>query len=141
MDGQIEQKYDHTADSLIFAKIDKQSLKYEVKSETGTSVVNVERPPVLIGGNCKRIENWKNMDQSKLYKLSDGQLNVNYAVSFWVNKDGSLSDFRMVKSVNEAYDTYILEYYKDSYDWVPGLYNGEAISCKVIMSNGYIVKM
>ena len=81
------------------------------------------------------------MDHSKLSTLSNNSQDISYALSFWIKPDGTTYDYKMVKSVNAEYDNYIIEYYKANYKWIPGVLNGNNVECKVVVSDGYIVKM
>jgi len=141
MKGVLEQQYDHTNDSLIFPLKFNDNYVYTIKSDSGIIEHRLERPPMLVGGERTRIENRKNMDDGKLYQLSNGQTNISYVISFWIKPNGETYGYEMVKGVNKEYDRYIIEYYKDNYKWIPGKLNGSNVECKVTVSEGYIVKM
>ena len=139
--GKLEQQYDYSNDSIIFPLRIDDNYAYTIKSDTGIIKSKLDRAPMLVGGNTIRIENWKNMDNSKLYRLSNEQEDVSYSLSFWIKPNGETYGYKMVKSVNDKYDNYIIEYYKENYKWIPGQLNGENIECKITVSEGYIVKM
>lgn len=139
--GKLEQKYDYDNDSLIFSSNINDNHAYTIKTDTGIVRQKLERPPMLVGGDRTRIENRKNMDDGKLHQLSDGQENVTYVLSFWIKPNGETYGYEMVKGVNKEYDTYIIEYYKANYKWIPGKLNETNVECKLTVSEGYIVKM
>src|SRR5690606_2591484 len=120
-------QYDHTKDSLIFPSNIFDNYVYTIKTDTGIIEHKLDRPPMLVGGDRKRIENRKNMDDGKLYQLSNGQENVSYALSFWIRPNGETYGYEMIKGVNKEYDSYIIEYYKANYKWLPGKLNGRNI--------------
>lgn len=139
--GKLEQQYDHTNDSLIFPSNINDNYVYTVKTDTGIIECALERSPMLVGANRARIEKRKSMDDAKLYQLSNGQENVTYVLSFWLRPNGETYGYEMVNGVNKEYDSYIIEYYKENYKWIPGKLNGSNVECKVTVSEGYIVKM
>lgn len=140
-DGEIEQRYDHTRDSLVYHSKDADKKNFLIKESGGEIVRELDRSPLLVGGNIVMKENWKKMDHNKLHSFSGDQKDISYTISFWIKSNGETFGYEIIKGVNANFDNYIIEYYKTNYKWIPGLLNGQNIECKIIISDGYVVKM
>ena len=139
--GDIEQKYDHTNDSLVYHSPNYDKKKYLIRENNEEKIKELDTSPMLIGGDISRSENWQKMDHQKLSSLSNDSKDVSYSFSFWIKPNGETHDYKMINSVNTEFDSYIIEFYKENYHWVAGTISDKNVECKVIISDGYIVKM
>ncbi len=130
--GEIEQKYDHTLDSLIYRAQDKQKRTLLVKQGSNQVVKLLDLFPVLVGGNVEETENWYKIDQNKLQPLADGK-NQTYTLTFWIKSNGEAYGYEMVKGVNSDYDNYVIEFYKNNCKWIPGVINGKNVECQYVV--------
>lgn len=139
--GEIEQKFDHTTNSIIYYSKNYENKKWIIKENNEVQNKIIEVLPMLIGGNVTSSENWQKMDFGLMSKLSNNDQDVSYGLSFWIKPNGETYAYEMIKSINENFDKYIIEFYKANYKWIPGKINGQNIECKMIINNGYVVKM
>lgn len=130
--GEIEQKYDHTLDSLIYRAEDKEKRTLLVKQGDNEVVKILDLFPVLIGGEVEKTENWHKIDQNKLIQLANGK-NQTYTMTFWIKSNGETYGYEMAKGVNSAYDNYLIEFYKNNCRWIPGVINGKNVECKYVV--------
>ena len=54
-------------------------------------------------------------------------------VSFVVERDGSLSSFKVLRSVEEHFDKEAIRVVKSMPKWKPGRQNGKVVRCKYIV--------
>lgn len=132
--GELEQVFNYSKDSLIYGSKSSEEKNYLIKTDSGLFKVKLDKPPMLIGGNNTRIENFKNMNIYQLDSLSEGNANISYTLSFWVKTSGETYNYEMINSINEEFSKYIIEYYKNNYKWIPGVLKGQNIECKVMIN-------
>jgi hypothetical protein len=130
-DGILEQKYDHTNDSLIYYKNqEKEELVYWVEINGIKDSVMIERPPMLIGKSSAEIDNKKHyFDYEKFMDIYENG-NTEIEFCFWIETDGSTSDYKIIKSINSGFDQYMIDLYKEKYKWIPAQYKGTLVKCK-----------
>lgn len=84
----------------------------------------VEIQPTYPGGIAKFFEYLKsNFKVSQEYKDISGKI----ILSFVVDRDGSLTDIKVVRGINTAVDNELLMFIKASPKWIPGEQHGEKV--------------
>ena len=105
------------------------TLKEKNDNGKGEVFINVEEQPQFPGGAPKLLEYLsQNIRYPKEAMEADKQGRV--IVSFVVRKDGSISDARVVKSVDEALDAEALRVINAMPNWTPGKQSGKAVNVK-----------
>lgn len=91
--------------------------------------VEAETMPEFPGGQTAFIEYL-----SKNVKYPESEINsgvdARVVVSFYVNKDGSISDAKVMKSQGEAFDSEALRIVNGMPKWTPGTLNGKPVKVK-----------
>ena len=136
----------------------KDSCNNDVKEEAGVLLHPCEKDKIVIPYRPDYVEP---VDENKVYDVveempsfPDGdkamheylRKNIQYSdemaescvqgrviISFVVEKDGSLTDFKVVKSVEPAYDKEALRVAKSMPKWIPGKQNGVAVRVRYLV--------
>ena len=136
----------------------KDSCNNDVKEEAGVLLHPCEKDKIVIPYRPDYVEP---VDENKVYDVveempsfPDGdkamheylRKNIQYSdemeelcvqgrviISFVVEKDGSLTDFKVVKSVDPAYDKEALRVVKSMPKWIPGSQNGVKVRVKYLV--------
>lgn len=136
----------------------KDSCNNDVKEEVGVLLHPCEKDKIVIPYRPDYVEP---VDENKVYDVveempsfPDGdkamheylRKNIQYSdemaescvqgrviISFVVEKDGSLTDFKVVKSVEPAYDKEALRVVKSMPKWIPGSQNGVKVRVKYLV--------
>lgn len=88
--------------------------------------------PQFPGGHIALVEYLsKNIKFPKEKENED--VNARVVTSFTVEKDGSISDAKIVRSQGEAFDNEALRVINGMPKWIPGTQNGKAVSVKYIL--------
>lgn len=132
--GEIEQKYDHTLDSLIYRAKDKEKRKVLVKEGNQEVYKEADIFPSPVGGESAEDENFYKLDHNKLLRLAKDEADLSYVLTFWIKPNGETYGYKMVKGVNAAYDNCIIEHYKTNYKWIPGVINDKNIECQYVVN-------
>lgn len=86
----------------------------------------IEEMPSFPGGDKAMFEYLaKNIQYSD--EMNETCVQGRVIVSFFVEKDGSLTDFKVTKSLDPAYDKEVLRVIKSMPKWIPGKQNGVAV--------------
>ena len=107
------------------------TFKPEIKNAKDTKVYDVpETMPEFPGGAEALIEYLRNN-----IKWPDEESDVQgrVIVSFVVEKDGSISNAKVVKSVHPAFDAEALRVVNGMPKWTPGKHNGEPVNTKYVV--------
>nr|WP_288837423.1 hypothetical protein [uncultured Flavobacterium sp.] len=131
--GEVEQKYDHTNDSLIYRAKDKDKRKLLIKEGNREVFRELDMFPSPVGGEAAVDENWEKIDHNKLLRLTKDEEDLSYTLTFWIKPNGETYGYEMVKGVNEAHDNYMIEHYKTHYKWLPGVINDKHVECKYVV--------
>lgn len=131
--GAIEQKYDHTNDSLIYRAKDQEKRKLLVKEGTHEVYRELDIFPSPVGGEATEYENWEKIDHSALLRLTKDEKDFSYTLTFWIKPNGETYGYQMVKGVNAAHDNYMIEHYKTNYKWLPGVINDRNVECQYVV--------
>lgn len=131
--SEIEQKYDHTLDSLIYRAKDKDKRKLLVKEGNQEVSRELDIFPSPVGGEATEHDNFYKMDHSKLLRLAKDETDLSYVLTFWIKPNGETYGYIMVKGVNTEHDNYIIEHYKTNYKWIPGVINDKNIECQYVV--------
>lgn len=93
---------------------------------------NPEMFPRFPGGNIALFEYLsKNIKFPKSKEKEDVKVRV--VTTFTVEKDGSITDAKIVRSQGEAFDNEALRVINGMPKWIPGTQNGKAVSVKYIL--------
>jgi len=137
--GDIEQKFDHTTNSIIYYSKNYENKECIIKENNEIQTTTIDVLPMLIGGSVTDSENWRKMDSKLMSKLSNNVQDLTYGFTFWIKPNGETYGYEMTNSVNGNFDKYVIDFFKDNYKWVPGKNNGQSVECKMIINEGYVV--
>jgi TonB family protein len=111
------------------ADTSKQAEQQQVNGVSDDKVYAIpETMPEFPGGTQALLEHIKN--NLKWPNLEDVDVQGRVIVSFVVEKDGSISDAKVIKSIHPAYDAEALRVIKSMPRWNPGTMNGKPVSAK-----------
>ena len=109
-----------------------------------------EIQPTLMGDVVEQMPSFPGGPQALLDYLSE---HINYpegyeetcvqgrvVITFVVEKDGSLSDVAVVKSLEKAFDEEALRAVKSMPNWIPGMQDGEPIRVKYAIPVNFRLK-
>ena len=97
---------------------------------------HVEKMPVFPGGDMAMMEFLSKNIKYPVEAQKKG-LQGRVVVSFVVEKDGSLSDVKVAKSVDPQLDEEALRVVKSMPNWTPGMHNGKAVRVKYYVPISY----
>ena len=93
--------------------------------DTSEVFVAVEKPATFPGG-LKKFQKYLRKNSKYPITTSDGQ-SSHVLVIFIVQKDGSLTDIKIARSVNPEIDLEAVRLVKASEPWIPGEQNGRKV--------------
>jgi protein TonB len=103
-----------------------QTTQQEASSESDTTYVEVEQPPEFPGGKSALFdylkENVNYPEPSRLLGI-EGTVKVNFVV----DKDGSVTDIKVQKSVSKLLDEEAKRVVKEMPPWKPGRQDGKVV--------------
>jgi periplasmic protein TonB len=95
--------------------------------------VIVEVPPTFKGGGIEKFREW--VQKRTIYPqiAQDNGIKGKVSVSFVVETDGSVSNVKIVKSVNALLDEEAVKAIESSPKWNPGLQRGRAVRVRFVI--------
>ena len=142
-------------DSITQESLD-EGLPFEVLGNADAVIPQPEPPavgkiqPTLMGDVVEQMPSFPGGPQALLNYLSE---HINYpegyeeiciqgrvVVTFVVEKDGSLSDITVVKSLEKAFDEEALRAVKSMPKWIPAMQNGEPVRVKFAVPVNFRLK-
>jgi len=99
------------------------------KSSDGTAYDVVEQMPAFPGG-MGALMNWLSMNIKYPKEAYDAKQQGRVIARFIVEKDGSISDIQIVKSVSPSLDTEAVRVLSTMPKWTPGMQNGKPVRVK-----------
>jgi TonB family protein len=133
--GELVQKYHHTLDSVYFF-IDPNPLEkhYVVHDSGDTSVVDLDSPPLYLGGiHLAHNEAVKWLNYPLLARKA-GIEGVAY-IALWIDEEGSVTNYEIHKDPGEGCGEAALNaVQKIEPNWIPGKLNGKNVKAKILMS-------
>lgn len=128
--NKVIQKFDFSNNQLTyFEKFEFEEEDFAIVSKTNTANASLERPPLYLGGQIGILKGvYNNIRYPTVARENGIEGTVN--IKFTVNKDGSLSDFEILKNVGGGCGEEALRMAKILNDgfWIPGIANGEFVS-------------
>ncbi|MGY4536550.1 hypothetical protein ACVW0P_000957 [Mucilaginibacter sp. UYNi724] len=118
---------------LLFATFSTNAQVSEKITSSDTTVFSVvEQPPVFPGGDAALS---KYIFSNKIYKsvTKDEEVQTRIAVSFIVEKNGSLSNFNIIKPKNTSLERQVVRIIKASPKWEPAMQNGKVVRCRYML--------
>ena len=125
----LDNKYDYDTKKVIeYGKTDDVFTLIDKKDTIATLM---DKPPVHIGG-MDTLEKLLGMNLRMPIPMQlRGSVKINYKafVSFVINENGRLEEFRVVRGNNEQYNAAAIKALKlwDDGSWIPGYYNGHTV--------------
>ena len=114
---------------------DKREKTTQTRKDTATDdkVYEVcEQMPIFEGGDAARLkylrENLKYPDKTK-----DRGVQGRVVIGFIVEKDGSLTDVKVLRPVDIDLDAEVLRLVKGMPKWIPGRHNGQRVRVKYLL--------
>lgn len=95
-----------------------------VDKNTVYHLSTLEVPPTFPGGLTKFYEY---VNSNLKLSEEDSKITRRLIVSFVVDSDGSLTDIKVLRGINEAIDKEVLRVLKSSPEWIPGKLKGENV--------------
>ena len=99
------------------------------KGDDDKAFEHVEKMPVFPGGDMAMME-FLSKNIKYPVEAQKKELQGRVVVSFVVEKDGSLSDVKVAKSVDPQLDEEALRVVKSMPNWTPGMHNGKTVRVK-----------
>ena len=106
------------------------------KGDDDKAFEHVEKMPVFPGGDMAMMEFLSKNIKYPVEAQKKG-LQGRVVVSFVVEKDGSLSDVKVAKSVDPQLDEEALRVVKSMPNWTPGMHNGKTVRVKYYVPISY----
>lgn len=106
------------------------------KGDDDKAFEHVEKMPVFPGGDMAMME-FLSKNIKYPVEAQKKELQGRVVVSFVVEKDGSLSDVKVAKSVDPQLDEEALRVVKSMPNWTPGMHNGKAVRVKYYVPISY----
>ena len=114
---------------------DKRGKTTQTRKDTATDdkVYEVcEQMPIFEGGDAALLkylgENWKLPDEYK-----ERGIQGRMVVGFIVEKDGSLTNVKVLRAVDIAIDAEVLRVVKGMPKWIPGRHNGQRVRVRYLL--------
>ncbi|MDH5475438.1 MAG: energy transducer TonB [Cyclobacteriaceae bacterium] len=130
----IETNEEMVIEEMIYDEVE------EIEEEKVDEVfLIVEKVPVPVGGLSafyKYVGEEINYPSAAIRARIDGKV----FVQFIVNKDGSLSDFEVVKGVGLGCDEEAVRVLKKAPKWIPGKQRGKNVRVKMVLPIHFIIK-
>ena len=96
----------------------------------------VENPPRFPGG-IKELMNFLGKNIQYPVEAHKNNIEGRVIVQFVVKKDGSTSDFKIVRSIHPLLDAEAVRVLKIMPKWIPGTQNGQAVNVKFVVPVGF----
>jgi protein TonB len=95
--------------------------------------IMVEVPPTFKGGGIEKFRDW--VQKRTIYPqiAQDNGIQGKVSVSFVIERDGSVSNVKIVKSVNPILDTEAVKAIESSPQWNPGLQRGRPVRVRFVI--------
>ncbi len=129
-DKKIQIQYDYTNKKLITCNInpDDTSMAYNVINGSSVTFSFLQRPPVYVDGDVMRkvtiARNLKFPAEAK-----EKRIGGKVFITFVVNEDGHISDYKVLKSLGYGLDESALNAVKQlTGEWLPGILNGKPVA-------------
>lgn len=132
MDSLFIEKLDALG-SWATSKIDNQRVSISIISSEFLVFTRVEEPAAFPGG----IQEWVNyLNQNLTYPVDAHRMGIQgrVFVQFIVEKDGSLSDIKVVKGIGAGCDEETVRVLKEGPNWNPGMQRGQPVRQKMIQN-------
>ncbi|MCH8330478.1 MAG: TonB family protein [Bacteroidetes bacterium] len=128
LDGELEQKYDHSGDELLFDKdLDQDTEGYNISSFAEDSTIKVDRAAVIIGGQTSIVQVMME-DLHYPSKAREEGIQGKVIISFMVDEKGMASSYAVKKGIGGGCDEEALRVMSSmSARWVPAIYRNQPI--------------
>ncbi|MCE1197601.1 MAG: energy transducer TonB [Marinilabiliales bacterium] len=111
--------------------IDKQ---FRIVQNNDTLITKLDRPPLFIGGTSRLNDFLISELTAPLHKTDEKVTGVVY-VSFWIEKDGKLSGFKILKGVGRACNAEALRVVRRlPEEWLPGRFQNSPVKSEYIIN-------
>ena len=114
----------------VFASDADSSLTDTIQKKEETIFVSVEQMPEIPGG---KEELFKFISNNLKYPDMVGDFEGRVIVQFVVEKDGSISDIKVIRSLHPEYDKEAMRVIKLMPKWLPGNQRGKAVRVSYIL--------
>lgn len=133
--GEMEQKYDYTNDTLLYYWKNDSLPNKEYKIIIGPDTIKskLDRPPLYIGGQVSIIQILV-LDNSFRYPKVPKKSRVpgQVAVAVTIDTHGVAINHRVIKSIGPIVDEAVLNYFKELPDnWLPGILGGQTVNIEI----------
>ncbi|HVV55611.1 MAG TPA: TonB family protein [Mucilaginibacter sp.] len=137
--GQKTVKGDPNADIVINEPVGNSDVKQVTEEDPNKIFTSVEKEPEFAGG----IEKFyaylqKNMHYPAIARENNVQGKV--YVTFVVEKDGSLTDIKVLRGIGSGCDEEAVRVLKNSPKWTPGIQNGRSVRVQYTMPISFILQ-
>ena len=132
LNDELEQKYDHTEQKLIYFKAPRAEAKWKVYQGNDTILTTLDQPPLLIGGNYV-VQNTLLRNLRYPHDAIDKKKMGTVVIGFDVNADGSVSNYIVRHSVFRSLDQEALRVIKlVPHQWLPGIKDGQKVKVQML---------
>ncbi|MGD0340541.1 MAG: energy transducer TonB [Bacteroidales bacterium] len=108
-------------------------LSGDIGSGDGDAFFLVEIMPTFRGGGLDKFRDWVQKRTNYPQEAVDKKIKGKVVLSFIVEKDGSVSNVIVVKSVNPLLDNEALKTISESPKWTPGLQRGQPVRIRYLI--------
>ena len=134
IDSTIQVQYDYSNKKLLSYKPStRDSDIFKVYRDDTIEMATLQQPPIYLNGSIMLADIivWSvHYPRSAMDKLIQG----NVIVSFRINSDGRVSDYKITKHLQKDCDNEALRVAKlVSEDWLPGMINGKPVSVEYVL--------
>ena len=125
-------KSDPDADATLSEEPEPAYLKEKENENTIYNTAGIEVQPEFPGGNTKLFSFIsKNFEYSE--DMKENELRGKVIVSFVVEKDGSLSNLKVIRSIGYGTDNEAMRVVTKMPKWLPGEQNGKKVRCSYLI--------
>lgn len=128
--GELEQKYDHSAQQMLYVLPKNKDSIYIVCKGNDTVHTTLDQPAILIGGTYT-VQQTMSKNLRYPEKAIDEKKQGRVLISFDIDTDGSVSNYKLVKSVYKHLDDEAMRVVKlIPQQWLPAVKDGQKVKVR-----------
>ncbi len=127
----LSQTYNYDTKELLYYANTDTTKQYDIKTDTGIVSIELDRPPMYIGGDgeVKKAMLITNMNYPD--KAMENEISGTVLITFFIDKNGKATDHSVQEGIGGGCDEEALRVVKKIPDnWLPGILNGQLVTAK-----------